>query len=124
MSISDFLEATILDLVFNGTSYAGQSTVYVQLHTGDPGEAGTSNGAAHTTRIAATFGAASGGAITTDAAVTFTSMSAAETISHVSLWDAETNGNCLWSGALSASKTVAIGDTLNFATGDIDITLA
>lgn len=123
MSISNFLEAAILDLVFNATSYAGQSTVYVKLHTGDPGEAGTSNAATHATRVAMTCGAASGGAISSDAAVTFTDMDAAETISHISLWDAETDGNCLWVGALSAAKTVAIGDTLEFASGDIDITL-
>ena len=69
MSISNFLEQTLLDLVFNGTAYAGQATVYVKLHTGDPGEACTSNAATETTRQSTTFGAASGGAISNDAAI-------------------------------------------------------
>lgn len=123
MSISNFLEQTLLNLVFNATAYAGQATVYVKLHTGDPGEAGTNNAAAHTTRVAATFGAASGGDISSDADVTFTSLTANETISHISLWDHVSAGNCLWTGALSASRAVSIGDTLTFPSGDIDITL-
>lgn len=123
MSISNFLETTILDLVFNATSYAGQSTVYVKLHTGDPGDAGTSNAATHTTRASVTFGAASGNAIANDAAATWTSMAADETISHISIWDASSNGNCLWIGALSASKAVNTGDTFQIAIGDLDITI-
>jgi hypothetical protein len=124
MSFSNFLETTLLDLVFNGTSYAGQATVYVKLHIGDPGDAGTANAAAHTTRVSTTFGAASGNAIANDAACTFTSMAAAETISYVSIWDHLSAGNCLAiSNVMSPTKTVAIGDTLNFPIGDIDVTL-
>jgi hypothetical protein len=123
VSISNDLEDKILNLVFNATAYSGQATVYVKLHTGDPGEAGTNNAATHTTRAAATFGTASGGAISNDAAVTFTSMAANETISHISLWDASSGGNCLWIGALTASKSVNTGDTFQINTGDLDITL-
>ena len=123
MSISNYAEAKILDCLFNNTAFGAVANTYVKLHIGDPGEDCTSNAAAHTTRVEATWAAASGGTITTDAAVTFTSLSAAETISHISVWDHLSAGNPLWYGALSASKTVAIGDTLTFATGDIDITL-
>jgi len=123
MSISNYLETVLLDLVFNATAYSGQSTVYVKLHLGDPGEAGTSNAAAHTTRAAATFGAASGGTISNDATITWTSMTANETLSHVSLWDASTSGNCLWTGALNVSKAVNTGDTFQIAVGDLDVSL-
>lgn len=123
MSIANFLETTLLDLVFNATAYSGQATVYVKLHIGDPGEACTSNAAAHTTRVAATFGAAASGAISNDANITFTSMAANETISHISIWDNISAGNALWYGALTASKTVNIGDTFQIATGDLDISL-
>lgn len=123
MSISNFLEDTLLNLVFNATAYSGQSTVYAKLHLGDPGEAGTSNAAAHTTRASVSMGTASGGAIANDVAVAWTSMTAAETITHISLWDAATSGNCLWIGALTASKTVAVGDNLSLPIGDLDVTL-
>ncbi len=123
MTISDYLEPRILDLVFNATAYAGQSTVYAKLHLADPGEAGTTSPAANTTRQAVTFGAASGGAISNDALVEWTSVPNAETYSHISLWDAAAAGNCLWTGALTASKTVAIGDTFRIPVGDLDISL-
>lgn len=122
MSISNFLEATILDLVFNATAYSGQSTVYVQLHIGDPGETGASNVATETTRKAVTFGAASGGAISSDAAATWTNVAGTEDYTFISLWDAATVGNCLWSGAMTANAVTA-GDTFTIASGDIDITL-
>lgn len=123
MSIANYLETKILDLVFNGTAYSGQSTVYVKLHTGDPGEDCTGNAATETTRAAATFAAASGGTISNDAAVTWTNVSTGETYSHISLWDASTAGNALWSGALAASKTVNAGDTFQIAIGDLDVAL-
>jgi hypothetical protein len=123
MSFSNYAEAKILDVLFNNTAFGAVANTYVKLHTGDPGEDCTGNAAGHTTRVEATWAAASGGTITTDAAVTYTSMAAAETISHVSVWDHLTAGNPLAYGALSATKTVAIGDTLNFPSGDIDVTL-
>lgn len=123
MSISNYLETVLLDLVFNATAYSGQSTVYVKLHIGDPGEAGTSNAAAHTTRASVTFAAASGGSIASDGAASFTSMAASETISHISIWDNSTAGNCLWTGALTASKAVNTGDNFTIASGSLTVAL-
>jgi phosphodiesterase/alkaline phosphatase D-like protein len=117
VSISNFLELTLLDLTFNATAYAGQSTVYCKLHTGDPGEDCTSNAATETTRKSFTVGAAASGAVTTDSAMTWTNVAATETYSHVSIWDAVAAGNPLWYGAMSASKSVTAGDTFTFAIG-------
>lgn len=122
MSISNYAELKILDAVFNNTSFA-VANVYVKLHTGDPGEACTSNPATHTTRVEATFAAASAGAVTTDADVEFTSLAADETISHISLWDHVSAGNALWYGALTDPQDVNAGGTLVIATGDLDVSL-
>jgi hypothetical protein len=65
-TFSDLVANAWLDAVFNATSYS-EAAVYVQLHTGDPGSAGTSNVAGETDRVAASFSAASSRAITTDA---------------------------------------------------------
>lgn len=46
------------------------------------------------------------------------------TVSHFGIYDAETGGNLLWHGALTASKLVEVGDSLTVAIGDIDLTLA
>jgi hypothetical protein len=43
------------------------------------------------------------------------SMTATETISHISFWDASTGGNFMWSVALTASKSVINGDTLSMS---------
>lgn len=123
MSIANFLEDTLLNLVFNATSYSGQSTVYVKLHTGDPGEDCTSNAATETTRKAVTFGASSTGTISNDADITWTNVSTGETYSHISIWDNLTTGNPLWYGQLTANKTVNAGDTFTIATGDLDVSL-
>lgn len=122
-AISAYALPKILNVLFNNTAFGAVANTYVKLHTGAPGTAGTANAATHTTRVEATWAAASVGTITTDAAVIFTSMAANETITHFSVWDNLTAGNHLWYGALTASRAVLIGDTLTFATGDIDLTL-
>jgi hypothetical protein len=100
--------------VYRGTTYTGV-TVYIKLHTGDPGAAGTANASAVTTRNAATWSAASAGSMTLSSISAF-SMTGAETISHISGWDASTSGTFLWSAALGSSKTVANGDSLQLTT--------
>ena len=98
MSISNYGELAFLETLRN-TSFA-VAAPYVKLHVGDPGETGTANAAAETTRKAITFSAASAGSMASSATVTWTNVSNTETYSHWSMWDASTAGNCLWSGAL------------------------
>lgn len=123
MSISNYAELKVLDALSGVATFTTPAGVYIKLHIGDPGEACTNNAAAHTTRVAVTFAAAASGANASNASCTFTSMVAAETISYFSAWDALTVGNALFYGALSASKTVAIGDTLTFASGALTGTM-
>ena len=123
--ISDYLEAAWLNML-RGTALTAPAAVYVKLHTADPSDDGTANAAANTTRQAVTFAAASspGGTMASNAAVTWTSVPNAETYAWISLWDASTAGNCLWTGALSASKTVGVGDTFTIPSGSLTLTLA
>lgn len=124
MSISNYLEDAFANTLRgggNGVSFTAPANVYAKLHTGDPGEAGTSNAATETTRQAVTFGASSNGVISLATGGAWTSVSTAETYSHISLWDNSTAGNCLGSGALAASKTVAVGD--NFTLTALTYTL-
>lgn len=109
----------------NGSSFTAPTAVYVQLHTGTPGEAGTSNVSAETDRVAIEFGAASGGVITSSNSPEWASWDAgAETISDISLWDASSGGNCLATGDLTSSRAVADGDTFRLPAGDVTITIA
>ena len=109
MSISNYGENALLDTL-GGTSFSVANT-YLKLHTGDPGEDGTANAATEATRQAVTFGSASGGSLVSSATVTWTNVAATETVSHWSMWDASTGGNCLWYGALSGSASLQAGDT-------------
>ena len=95
-----------------GTTFTAGS-LYVKLHTGDPGATAASNASAVTTRYACTFSASSAGSMALTSMGGTWSMTATETISHISLWDASTSGNFLWSVALTASKSVVSGDTLS-----------
>ena len=111
MSISNYAELKILEHTTGKTTWTIPSNVYVKLHTGDAGEAGTTNAATETTRKVAAWATASSGAIATSATIEWTNVAATETYSHWSLWDAVTSGNCLWTGALSSSAAVTAGDT-------------
>jgi hypothetical protein len=111
MSISNYAELKILEHTTGKTAWTIPSNVYVKLHTGDAGEAGTTNAATETTRKVAAWATASSGAIATSATIEWTNVAATETYSHWSLWDASTAGNCLWTGALSSSAAVTAGDT-------------
>ena len=95
-----------------GTTFTAGS-LYVKLHTGDPGATAATAASAVTTRYAVTFSASSAGSMALTSMGGTWSMTATETISHISLWDAATSGNFLWSVALTASKSVISGDTLS-----------
>ena len=114
---------SLLDHITGTSSMTSPTNVYVQFHTGAPGLAGTSNVANLSTRsLAGAFSAASGGATDNDAAITATG-TASETLSHISLWDAVTTGNCLWTGALTTAKAVVASDAVQIPAGDLDVTL-
>ena len=49
-------------------------------------------------------------------------MTATETITHISVWDASTAGNLLWTAALTTSKSVVNTDTLTFTTLGVALT--
>lgn len=119
MSISNYLENAFLDVLRNQS--LAVSSVYIKLHTGDPGEAGTSNAATETTRKLIAFSAASGGSMASSAAISWTNVSTTETYTHWSAWDNSSAGNCLWTGALNASAALTAGDT--FTLSSLTLTL-
>lgn len=124
-SFSDYLEDAVLDHVFRNVALTSPTTVYLALYTVTPSDAGggtevTGGGYA---RQAITFGAASGGAMSNSALVSFTASGANfGTVAAVGIFDAVSGGNLLaWDGITSA--VVDDGDTIEFAIGDIDLTL-
>jgi hypothetical protein len=108
-----------LNALARATNYTAPVGIFVQLHVGDPGAAGTSNPATETTRKAVTFGSvASGGSIANTVAVTWTNIAGTQDATNYSLWDAVSGGNFLGSGTITAAGYTA-GDTYNMAIGAI-----
>jgi len=128
-ALSDHSEALLLDwLMTNGTA-TRPTAWYVALYTAAPSDSGggtevSGNGYS---RQAVTFAAATspGGTTSNTGDITFTAAGGDwGTITHIGIHDASSGGNLLWHGAMTASKTVADGDTLQFSTGNIDLTIA
>jgi hypothetical protein len=96
-----------------GSTFTVVAGTFVKLHTADPGSAGaTAAAAGSTTRVAVTQSASSGGAIAqSGTAPVWTNAGTSETLTHVSVWDASTAGNFLYSAALTASQAWVSGNT-------------
>ncbi len=137
MAFSQYLADKILVWVKGTTFPTALSTVFVSLHSGDPGTAGTSNnvqstitGSANRTSVTtstfSTVGSAPGGGfqITNNNSVQITTnASGGATVTYFGVWDAVTGGNFLASGQLTTSVDVVAGDTVQFNAGALAIRL-
>jgi hypothetical protein len=145
MSMSNAFETQILNLIFNNTAIANigdvsglqpsatAGSLYVSLHTGDPGEAGNqgSNETVYTNyaRVAVARSGAgwtvSGNTASNTALVQFAQCGVTgATITYVGIGVSPTAGDTgvlLYSGQLSSSLTVANLIQPQFASGDIDV---
>ena len=142
MSKGNTFENDLLLLVFNNTAAAligdasglqpsaTAGSLYVSLHTGDPGEAGNqqTNECAYTSyaRVAVARSGAgwtvSGNAVTNAALVQFPQCTgSSETATHFAIGTASSGtGKVLYKGALSASLAISSGIQPQFAGGDLD----
>lgn len=144
MSKSNSFETALLGLIFNNSDIAGigdaggvqnsatAGSLYVSLHTSDPGEAGdqTTNEATYTNyaRVAVARSGAgwtvSGNSATNAAQITFPQCGASgNTITHVGIGtDTSGAGTLLYSGALNSSLAVALNITPLFAASGLTVT--
>ncbi len=142
MSKSNTFENDLLLLIFNNTNAAdiGDATglrgsssagsLYVCLHTADPGEAGnaTTNECSYTSyaRVAVARSGAgwtvTGNAVTNAALIQFPQCTGgSETATHFSITVASSStSKILYKGALSASLAISSGIQPQFAAGELD----
>jgi hypothetical protein len=116
----------ILNAYCRGTSYAGNASLFLSIHTSDPGNTGTPGEyTTYTgTRPAIAFTAAASQSCPNTSQIDFAAMGAT-TITHIGLWTATSGGTFKGGGALAASKTTQAGDTLRFvASTGVTVTLA
>lgn len=125
MSLSDFGENLAADFLFSNKTITRPTAWYVAIHTADPTETGavaemTTGTDADYVRKAITFADAVSGSCLSESALTWTPASgAAYTVTHVSLWDALTSGNCISSGALAVARAINNSTPLTIAIGDL-----
>jgi hypothetical protein len=129
-------ENDVVLLTFNGTAYSwnANSDLYVALHTGDPGEAGSQTSSecafgSYARVTVARSGAGftvSGDTASNTATISFPECtSGSETVTHVSIGTASSGaGQILYKGALTASRAVSSGITLQFAASALSVTEA
>ena len=124
-SFSHYTEDAVLDHLFRNVALPTPAAVYLAVYTAAPTDAGGGaevSGSGYA-RQAVTFGAPSGGEISNSTAISFTAAGGAfgEVVA-VGVFDAGTAGNLLaWAPITPA--TIGDGDTLNFAAGDVEISL-
>ena len=139
-AMSNFLENKIIDQIFRGQAYSLPTTLYVGLFTAAPTDTGggteVSGGdyarasvAASLANFAGTQGAgttsaSSGdtGTTSNNASITFVTPGATwGTVSGFGVFDAATDGNLLFYGTLSISKTINQGDTVTFPAASLSV---
>lgn len=129
-------ENDVVLLTFNGTAYSwnANTELFVSLHTADPGEAGSQ------TTSECAFGSyarvsvdrdntgftVSGDTASNTAVIAFPECSSgSETVTHVAIGTATSGaGQILYKGALTASRAVSAGITLQFAISALAVTEA
>lgn len=141
MSAGNTFENDLMKLILNGTAIADLAendtsspltSLYVSLHTADPGEAGdqTTNETSYTgyARVAVTRDT-NGFTVTNNvgsnaATISFgLNTSGTPTITHVAVGTASSGaGKILVSGALSSSLAMQVGFTPQFVAGELDLT--
>jgi hypothetical protein len=102
-----------------GAAYSAVVGTFVQLHTGDPGAAGTTAvSVGSTTRNSFVFSSSSSGSSLSlgTPPSAWTNGGTSETLTHISVWTASSAGTLLATVALTASKAWASADTFTLST--------
>ena len=124
-NLPDTIENQLLDALVGTASYSVTTPIKLALMTasGSDSAAGTEVSGGSYARQTISFGSAASGQIANSATINFTSMPAA-TVVGIEIYDSAGTPKRLAYGTLTASKTTASGDTLQFAASAITLSLA
>jgi len=124
-NLPNIIENQLLDALVGTAAYTMTGPVKLALVTanGDDASAGTEvTGGSYVAQTIA-FDAAASGSISNNASISFTGMPTC-TVVGIEIYDSAGSAKRLLYGALTSSRTVTSGDTVQFASGAIDITLS
>ena len=128
-ALSDYAEKLLIDWMMTTGSATRPTSWYVALYTAAPSDSGggtevSGNGYSRQS-ITLSAGSSPGGTTANTNTLSFTASGGNwGVVSHIGIFDASTSGNLLWHGAMTASKDISDGDTLEFAIGNIDLAIA
>lgn len=124
-NLPDIIENQLLDALVGTSSYSVTTPIKLALVTanGSDSAAGTEVTGGSYARETISFTSASGGSIENDAAISFTDMPAC-TVVGIEIYDNAGSAKRLAYGPLTASRTVTSGDTVQFASGAITLSLS
>jgi hypothetical protein len=125
---SNYTELNVMKALLHGVAFPLPTKTYVALHTASPGETGANEVPTTGWTTYARREAEQGGAIGTGWStpvdgvcqnakqLTYPSQNGVPdvTVTHWSVWDAVTGGNCLFATALTTARTLATGDIFVF----------
>lgn len=131
---STYLQGKVLDDLFGISSFSPPGILYVGLHKGDPTDAGSGgaevSGGSYSREAVtndATEWSRTGSVVTNDNDVDFGTATAdwgtsGDEVTHVTVWDASTSGNLLYSAPLTAPRIILNGDPVKFVAGQLQFT--
>lgn len=124
-NLPNTIENQLLDALVGTAAYSVTTPIKLALMTanGNDGTPGTEVTGGSYARQTIAFGAASSGQIANSAEINFTGMPAA-TVVGIEIYDSAGTPKRLAYGALTANKTTASGDTLQFGASSITLSLS
>ena len=124
-NLPDIIENQLLDALVGTSTYSITGATKLRLMTanGNDASAGTEvTGGSYASQTIA-FDAAASGSISNNASISFTGMPAV-TVVGIEIYDSAGSPKRLAYGALTTSRTVTAGDTVQFASSAITLSLA
>ena len=124
-NLPDTIENQLLDALVGTTAYTVTTPIKLALVTanGSDSSAGTQVTGGSYARQNIAFAAASSGSITNSGVISFTGMPAC-TVVGIEIYDNAGTPKRLAYGALTASRTVTAGDTVQFSASSVTLSLS
>ncbi|AEG59371.1 phage tail fiber protein [Desulforamulus ruminis] len=124
--MSNYLENALINCTLRGIPYTPPSVIYAALFISDPTDAdtGTEVSGGGYTRKPVTFDTPDNGAAVNNADLAFPVATGNwGTVTHIGLYDAETDGNLLFYGDLNTPRAINIDNQLIILEGGLMVTL-
>lgn len=132
--LTNYAETALTNHILGKAAYTMPTTVYLALFTADPTDSGTLTAEVPASRgyarqaITSTMSTSSGGSTSQNSAdINFGPCVTTSwgTVTHIGIVDSATigAGNLLFYGPVTASKAVAVGDSLRFAANNLTVSI-